>query len=238
MTIHNCRVRDFGSIDIPEMEYGDLRLQVFPITHGESVKLPGPFSLWNETADTILNRVPVQDGARKAFVTVDSRWFPVPERLRREGIHMDGNFCADPTFRREERTLYGWGGGGWSGLRAVKDHEEPDNSHVEIGFRVPYNLGVIPIGKYVSDNLGATIVATTYEGCEVWPGTYSGNVGEGGDWSEMVNQLGVAQNVPAYRMFAMSSNTPHQSMITPAGVRRTLIRVTMPHNWNNESIFQ
>ena len=90
-----------------------------------------------------------------------------------------GSEMSDTVSRnRDGRTMHCWGAQPtWGGLRAVKDHEEPDNSHVEVGFRIPYDIGVIPIGKYVSNTMGATVVATTYAGCEVWPGTYKGEVG-------------------------------------------------------------
>lgn len=237
MTIHDCRMADLGPITIPEPDYGDLRLAVFPIIHGQPISLPSAFKPWENAVSQMMDTLPVQAGATQAYVTIDSKWFTTPDRLRREGVHMDGNFCADPQFLRNDRTMAGWGGG-WSGLRALKHYEEPDNSHVEIGFAIPYDLGVIPIGRYVSGHLGATVVATTIAGCDVWPGVYQGEVREGGDWSEMLDQLGAPQLIPAGRIVAMSSNTPHQSQITPAGVRRTLLRITMPHNWDNRSLFQ
>lgn len=236
MTKHLCRIKSLGPIPVQEPDYGDLSLKVFPIIHGDRVDLPWAFKMWTIEVSDMLSRLPVQPGATSAFVTIESRWFSVPDTLRREGVHMDGNFCADPTFKRGDRTLAGWGGG-WSGLRALKDYEEPDNSHVEMGFAIPYDIGVIPIGKYVSDHLGATIVATSYAGCRVWPGEYEGEVGEGGDYSSMADQLGKSTIIPAGEVVAMTSNTPHQSLMTPAGVRRTLIRITMPHNWDNRCLF-
>jgi hypothetical protein len=149
---------------------------------------------------------------------------------------MDGNFCADPYFGNPEPQET-WGGqptwgGSVSGLRAVGTVEKPDNSHVEIGFSLPYDI-VVPIGTYVSGHLGGTLVASSYEGCQAWPGTYKGNVGAGGDWSDMLDQLGAAVPITANRLWFMSSNCPHETMPIPAGARRTFIRVTLPHNYDN-----
>jgi hypothetical protein len=236
MTHHTCQVKTLGPITIYEPEYGDLSLKVYPINHGEQINLPPAFKPWSTEVFDILSGIPIQPHATKAFVTIESRWFSVPDTLRREGVHMDGNFCADPTFRKADKMLAGWGGT-WSGIRAVKNVECSDNSHVEIGFSIPYDIGIIPIGKYVSNDLGATIVATSYEGCHAWPGQYRGSVGEGGDFSNMADQLGEPIMIPANQVVAMTSNTPHQSLVTPAGVRRTLIRITMPHNWDNRCLF-
>lgn len=263
--VHNCRINDLGPLLVPDPEFGDLRLAVFPFSHdGQTpIRLPEGFGCWEETLREIMNRVPVQAGAVQFFVTIDTKFFTTPGYLRREGVHMDGNFCADPTFR-----YVSWGGGNpppketwhgdrqngpppketwfgketWGaangrpqGLLAVGTEEKPDNSHVRMGFTLPYDL-IIPLGKYVSGSLGGTLVASSYEGCQAWPGTYYGEVGAGGDWSAMLDQLGGAVPITANRLWFMSSNCPHETLPIPEGVRRTFIRVTFPHNYDNRAI--
>lgn len=93
--LHDCKTPDLGGITIPEPEFGDMKLQVFPILHGKSVGLPGPFAMWENSVAEMLDKLPVQENARRAFVTIDSKWFSTPDRLRREGT---GTFARTPTF--------------------------------------------------------------------------------------------------------------------------------------------
>jgi hypothetical protein len=237
--IHHCRIEDCGPLKVPDPEYGDLRLAVFPFFHdGEApLDLPDGFKRWEPTVREIMRQVPVQSSATQCFVTIDSKFFSTPGYLRREGVHMDGNFCADPTFAGAS-----WGGSGdnttWGGLRfrqGAPSVEMADNSHVEMGFKIPYKL-TIPIGRYVSSTLGGTLVASSYEGCQAWPGTYYGKVGAGGDWSAMLDQRGAPVKVTAHRLWFLTSNCPHETTLIPAGIRRTFIRVTLPHNYDNDQL--
>ena len=262
VTHHLCRIQDLGALAVPDPEFGDLRLAVFPFEHdGTEIKLPAGFGLWEDTIREIMAKVPVQDGATQFFVTIDTKFFSTPGYLRREGVHMDGNFCADPNFRSlgEPKATWGgesprpketWAGGGedperkappketWagggnvSGLLAVGTVEKPDNSHVRIGFALPYDI-VVPLGTYVSGSRGGTLVASSYKGCQAWPGAYYGEVGAGGDWSEMTDQLGAPVEIDENRLWFMSSNCPHETMPIPKGARRTFVRITFPHNYDN-----
>ena len=267
VTLHQARIEDWGPLTVPDPEHGDLRLAVFPFTHalGVPLKLPAGFGPWEATLREIMSHVPYQEGATQFFVTIDTKFFTTPGYLRREGVHMDGNFCADPDFRSiqaPDRVMETWGGersapgapfpketwggdpeppketwgatwgGKTTGLRAVGRVEKPDNSHVEVGFSLPYDI-VVPLGTYVSGELGGTLVASSYEGCQAWPGDYVGEVGSGGDWSEMMAQLGEPVPISANRLWFMTSNCPHETMPIPAGARRTFIRVTLPHNYDN-----
>lgn len=235
--LHVARLRDFGPLHVPDPAFGDLRLAVFPFQHnGRNVILPEGFQRWHDTLAAMMRDVPVQRGATQAFVTIDSKFFTTPGFLRREGVHMDGNFCADPSFAPKAS----WGGDPgktWgAGLRAVGSTEQPDNSHVEIGFALPYDDLIVPIGKYVSGSLGGTLVASSYEGCQAWPGTYRGEVGDGGDWTSMTDQLGTGIQLGAHRLWFLTSNCPHETLVIPQGVRRTFVRVTLPHNYDNTAL--
>jgi len=113
----------------------------------------------------------------------------------------------------------------------------PDNSHVRVGFQIPYDI-VIPVGKYVSGTLGGTIVASSQVGCQAWSGTFIGRVEEGGSWENMLDQLGEPVVIEANRLYFMTSNCPHETLKLSAGTRRTFVRVTLAHNYDNTCLRQ
>lgn len=228
--LHICELRDLGALHVPDPEFGDLKLNVFPIVHdGTPVVLPRGFERWEPTVNRMLSHVPCQS-ARHFYVTIDSRFFPQDEALRREGVHCDGNFCADPSFT--PRSTWGPSKPGWHGMVCISPVAKPDNSHVRMGWKLPYTL-IIPVGKYVSNTRGGILTASSLAGCDAWPGIYSGEVESGGDFRNMIDQLGKPEALQAHRLYFMTSNTPHASLVTPAGSRRTLIRITFDCNYDN-----
>jgi len=100
--------------------------------NGEWVSLPEGFKIWEESFNNVLKHIPLQEGANTHYVTIDTKFFTTDEFLRREGVHVDGNFCVDPNFRKmnELRTSDGsspdkifkasWGGASpkpsWGGV--------------------------------------------------------------------------------------------------------------------------
>ena len=66
--------------------------------NGEWVSLPEGFKIWEDSFNEILKRIPLQEGANTHYVTIDTKFFTTDDFLRREGIHIDGNFCVDPYF--------------------------------------------------------------------------------------------------------------------------------------------
>jgi hypothetical protein len=224
-------VRDCGAISIPDPDFGDFKLNVYPVTHdGRAVTLPAGFDLWTETVRSLFALIPVQP-ASAFYVTIDSRYFPEAGTLRREGVHIDGNFVADPTF--SPKTTWGPAKPTWGGLLAVADRELPNNAHVRMGWKLPYEI-TIPVGRYVSGSLGGFLAATSWEGCHAWPGEDMGEVLSGGALEE--TPLTAPTLLPAHRAIFLSSNTPHASLEIPAGTRRTLIRITFDHRYRNEAM--
>lgn len=226
-------LRDLGPVVVPEPSVGNFQLSVFPIKHdGTLLVLPPGFELWEGTVRAILEPIPVQAGATNFFVTIDSRFFTQAGLLRREGLHVDGNFCADPTFA--PKTTWGPSPTGpsptWGGMLCVSPVEMPDNSHVTMGWTLPYDI-VIPIGQYVSGDKGGILAACSWVGCTAWPGTYDGEILSGGELSEPPG--GNPVTLPANRSIFMTSNTPHETMEVPGGVRRTLIRITLDCRYDN-----
>jgi hypothetical protein len=97
---HKTHVENLGEFKLPDPEFGDLKLSVMPFeNNGEWVNLPDGFKLWKQSFNDILKMIPLQEGANQHYVTIDTKFFTNDEFLRREGVHMDGNFCVDPNFR-------------------------------------------------------------------------------------------------------------------------------------------
>lgn len=96
---HKTHIKQIEKLQVPDLEYGDMKLNVLPFEHtGEYIKLPNGFETWNDCFNEVLKKIPLQDGANTHYITIDSKYFQKDEFQRREGIHIDGNFCMDPYF--------------------------------------------------------------------------------------------------------------------------------------------
>lgn len=227
----NTKQEYLGNIKLPNPEFGDLKLNVFPIKHdGSQIELPKQFKEYEDSLNQIMSKVPVQKNALEHYITIDSKFFTTKDFLRREGVHIDGNFCADPNFRGST-----WGGTTttWGGTYMTPELEIKTNWVSE------HNID-IPIGTYVSDNLGGLIVVSNEVGCRGWKGRFNGLVGNEGDFSDMENQLNTDNEFTCGKdeVWLMSSNTPHETLLIEQGNRRTFMRITLAHNYNNTRLFK
>ncbi|NBP59435.1 hypothetical protein EBU71_23335 [bacterium] len=280
---------------IPDPNTGDFKLSVMPFeNNGSWVSLPEGFKQWEESFNKVLKYIPLQEGANTHYVTIDTKFFTTDEFLRREGVHMDGNFCVDPYFssaitekaswggasptrpswggaRYEEPvvTKSSWGGAGprpsWGGARyeltelesvsypkyslVKKEHniyslireskfqEYPDNSHVKMDWVLPYDI-TIPISEYVSSTKGGILTVSTEVGCQAWSGDFHGEVMSEGSFEKMEDQLTDDRKVifEKNQLYFMSSNTPHETLLISKGKRRTFLRITLNHNYDNSVI--
>jgi hypothetical protein len=102
---HKTSVKNLGEIQLPDPEFGDFKLSVMPFENtGGWVSLPEGFKIWEESFNEVLKNIPLQEGANTHYVTIDTKFFTTDEFLRREGVHIDGNFCVDPNFRKMNET--------------------------------------------------------------------------------------------------------------------------------------
>lgn len=219
-----------GSLHLPDPEAGDMKLNVFPIYHKRNwMELPQNFKNYEYALNTILNQIPVQDDAREHYVTIDSKFFTTQDFLRREGVHVDGNFCADPDFKKTT-----WGGTQttWGGTRISPKLKIETNWVSEHKVK-------IPIGTYISDNLGGIITVSNEVGCRAWDGQFKGLVGNEGDFSSMEEQLTIDKEyiLGKDQIWAMSSNTPHETLLIDQGKRRIFMRITLDHKYENAQLF-
>ena len=96
---HRTSIENLGEVVLPDPNTGDFKLSVMPFENtGEWVSLPHGFKLWEESFNEVLKYIPLQEGANTHYVTIDTKFFTTDEFLRREGVHIDGNFCVDPYF--------------------------------------------------------------------------------------------------------------------------------------------
>jgi hypothetical protein len=102
---HITTIKGLGEVNLPDPEFGDFKLSVMPFeNNGEWVSLPEGFKIWEESFNQVIKNIPLQEGANTHYVTIDTKFFTTDEFLRREGVHIDGNFCVDPNFRKLNET--------------------------------------------------------------------------------------------------------------------------------------
>ena len=255
----NARIAHLENMAIPDQEFGNTKLNVMPFIHdGSYIKLPIEYKKWEKSLNNIMKYVPVQADALQHYITINSDFFTKPGTQRREGVHMDGNFCVDPTFTDEGvhvkawdtaptwgnlTPLKAWGGispsptPSWGGMNFNGYKEMPDNSHVRMDWVLPYDI-VIPIAKYVTNTKGGLLVVSSDVGTRAWAGEFNGRVAAEGSFHKMQDQLtdDKLQYVPKNKLVFMTSNTPHETLPIKAGTRRTFMRVTLNHNYNNKQI--
>ena len=282
---HRTSVKNLGEVILPDPEFGDFKLSVMPIENtGSWVSLPEGFKRWEKSFNEILKKIPLQEGANTHYVTIDTKFFTTDEFLRREGVHIDGNFCVDPNFKKLNETTIedvldddylsdfeddfkaswggaepkpSWGGaryddefksswGGaepqpsWGGAR-IKEYQyeaKSDNSHVKMDWVLPYKDVIIPIADYVSESKGGILTVSTEVGCQAWTGEFYGEILGEGSFENMKEQLTDDKKkvFESNQLYFMSSNTPHETLLISKGKRRTFMRITLNHNYENKNI--
>lgn len=318
VNFHRTEVKHLGEILLPDPEHGDFKLSVMPFeNNGEWVNLPEGFKIWEETFNEVLKHIPLQEGANTHYVTIDTKFFTTDDFLRREGIHIDGNFCVDPYFtssitemaswggasyqheggrsswggasyQTPETSKSSWGGAGyspvkssWGGAGYTDNHKSswggagysswggarhesfvlnpkleekgngiykviregkfeamPDNSHVKMDWVLPYKDIVIPVSEYVSNEKGGILTVSTEVGAQAWDGEFYGEILSEGAFDNMLDQLTDDRKkvFEKNQLYFMTSNTPHETLIIEKGKRRTFLRITLNHNYDNSLI--
>lgn len=230
----NTTAKLMDTIGLPDPELGDFNLQMFPFNNTEDTKLPVQFNIWQEAFDKVRSMIPLVDGDNTHFITISSKFFGQPGTLRREGLHLDGNFCGDPTFN-----LNTWGGTSTTWADAKTTLEE-GYWVVKKAWVDPFNT-IVPIGDYVSDELGGIFLLSSLPGCELFTGEFSGiEVGNGGDLESqrhiILNQTKKPVIQDKDECWFISSNTPHESLEIQSGLRRSFIRVSLNCKYPNKLI--
>ncbi len=169
-----------------------------PVYFGEIKMLP--FDLHNLNGAPIelksllkemLSKLPIRKGI--AFLTVDGKVVKRGETHRRGGAHIDGNYLHE---------FLSWGGGnGWKvgeGGRALTS-EHHRRSYQSI--------------------TGGMLIASNYQSCIGWNGTYDGEVGVGGDCTHL--NLGEGFLLHPNTLYYGNSKFIHESAPINKTVQRT-----------------
>jgi hypothetical protein len=213
-------LKDLGLLEVVEPKYGDYTLNLHPAC----LDLPPQFSIWKEQIESIIERVP--DFYKfQNFITINSKFFTQDSALRREGVHIDGNFCADPNF-----SCSTWGGTTttWGGTSL-----DPQ-LNIVTKWVSPYGV-TPPLGTYVTPDFGGILIASSFEGCDVFEKERLCYIDDEGSLEH--EDFQEPTRLEANKLYFMSSDTPHSSLVIPRGNRRTLIRITLDHSydtWNKE----
>jgi hypothetical protein len=226
--INTSIIKKIGKFNLQDPQYGDFKLSVFPFeNNGNWINLPVGFEIWEKPLNELMSQIPQIDEVNNHYITIDSKFFSKSDFLRREGIHVDGNFCVDPNFKHAT-----WGGirPTWGGAcfdvntyKAVKDWE------------LPYDIE-IPIGDYITNKKGGLFCVSTEVGCQAWQGEIYGEIYEEGNCEHLRDQL-IDENKVIFEkdtLYFMTSNTPHETLIIDKGKRRTFMRITLNHEYPNE----
>jgi hypothetical protein len=284
VNFHKTTIKKLGELKLPEPKYGDLKLSVMPFeNNGKYIELPENFKMFEEAFNEVVKQIPLQEGANTHYVTIDTKFFTNDDYLRREGVHIDGNFCVDPNFGKANEST--WGGiryspdterSTWGGIKyspntekdeenkinpledtknSIKNNsielgeddekayenrlvEKKDNSHVDMDWVLPYDI-VIPISEYVSSSKGGILTVSTEPGCKAWKGNFKGEILSEGACDNLKDQLTEDREVifEKNQLYFMTSNTPHETLMIEKGTRRTFLRITLNHNYDN-SVFK
>jgi hypothetical protein len=155
------------------------------------------------------------------FVTIDEKIIQPGMSQRRPGPHVDGCFTpADEAMEIEDEEIvldpatrdallhgpYGFYGGGWGHGGGGWNHSCN---------RVPFKR--MPVA-----------VAATVAGCRVWDGSFDAEPQNDGDLSHIWEQLGEGFLLPANKIFLLSPDCVHESVIFNQPTQRQFVRFALP----------
>jgi hypothetical protein len=225
------KIKELGAISVPDIDYGDVKLQVMPFNNNQKqVLLPMAFRAWQETFDEMRGKIPLFENCNTHYLSIESRFFFLRDSLRREGLHLDGNFCIDLDFMHETPGLVkvGWG-----------SPEPVNNDLVSVEkFAIPYPDCELENGKYISNDFGGILTASRYRGCKAYEVDLEDvEVGSGGDLESQRSRMSSAVIFEEDKIMFMSSTTPHESLQINKGDRRAFLRITLNHKYPNKLIF-
>jgi len=171
-------------------------------TSNKNLILPNGFEEYKNPISNMLSMINDCDG--DIYITIDEKMINKNESHRRGGIHTDGNY------------IYGWGGGGgWlTGENGrVLSKEKHDR-------------------QYMSTS-GGWLIASTFSACKAWKGKVNGYIGQGGNCDHLSSQLHSCEEITLKEniVYFMNSTGIHESLPVLQNVKRSLLRITLPHDF-------
>lgn len=142
-----------------------------------------------------------------AHLTVDEKVIAAGGSQRRPRPHVDGCF-------RQSGDQMSWGGGGSGGwLHYCND------------------VGASAIGRM------AVIVAASVPGCRAWRGKFLGRPAADGDLTHISDQLDEGEVLPANEGYLLSPDCVHESMTFDRETLRTFLRIALPVDFAQASVW-
>ena len=64
--INSTRIEKVGKLNLPDPQYGDFKLSVFPFENtGSHISLPVGFEIWEDAFNELLGMIPLYDSANQ-----------------------------------------------------------------------------------------------------------------------------------------------------------------------------
>ena len=188
------KVRSVGTIVFPEFQHA----QTYMARNLAGHPLEGVPEQYHALVNQMLADagIPEHTGF---YVTIDEQSLKKDAKLRRGGVHIDGNY------------LFGWGGNGW--LNGV-----PGRMLTEEQQRLQYD-----------SPLGGVIMASNFQACEAFVGSIEGKAGLGGDCGHLRDKLGEMESfwLKENVVYLGNSTFVHEGHVVSEDVDRQLIRITL-----------
>jgi hypothetical protein len=134
------------------------------------------------------------------YVTIDEQFLKKDAKLRRGGVHIDGNY------------LFSWGSsGGW--LNGTPGRMLTEDQH-----RLQYQ-----------SELGGVIMASSFVACEAFLGTIDGTAGHGGDCEHLRSELSKMESfwLKENVVYLGNSTFVHEGHVVSQDTNRQLVRITL-----------
>ena len=134
------------------------------------------------------------------YVTIDEQFLKKDNKLRRGGVHIDGNY------------LFSWGSsGGW--LNGTPGRMLTEEQH-----KLQYQ-----------SSLGGIVMASSFVACEGFLGEVHGEPGQGGDCEHLRGQFGALESfwLKKNTVYLGNSTFIHEGHVVSKDTNRQLVRLTL-----------
>ena len=197
----NSKVRAVATVEFPEFKGEHVYMARNLVGH----ELKGVPSQYHSIVDKMLKaaKVPEHTGF---YVTIDEQHLRKDAKLRRGGVHIDGNY------------VFGWGGNGW--LNGVPGRMLTEDQH-----KIQYQ-----------SELGGILMASNFQACEGFVGSVDGVAGQGGDCGHLQDKLKGMESLWLKENVAYLGNSTfiHEGHVVSKDVSRQLIRLTLDTTYKYE----
>ena len=201
MQLHS-KVRAVGQVTFPEFSGA----RVYMARNLAGHPLEGVPESYHAVIDRMLADagIPEHTGF---YVTIDEQHLKKGTKLRRGGVHIDGNYLFP-------QGANGWGSGGGSGWL----NGTPGRLLTEEQQRLQYH-----------SELGGVIMASTFVACEAFVGTVEGAAGQGGDCEHLREQLSLLESfwLEERKVYLGNSTFIHEGHVVSEDTPRQLVRLTL-----------